>query len=237
MGAIASQITSLTIVHSIVCSADQRKHKSSASLAVVRGIHRGPVNSPHKWPVTRKLFPFDDVIMQSVQWYGLVQKLMVGDVVVVDTHQNQQGGVDSHISVICSPVLPFVLSVANLGIWLGAIKGAHYIIPRICWILIIETFLSNSHIYTFHTFPNQPSRVSRQDCFMSTPNTLRSIQNGRHFTDDIFKFIFLNENVWISIKLSLNFVSNGPVDNMLKLVQIMAWRRTGDKPLSEPMMT
>ena len=60
MGAIASQITSLTIVYS---DADQRKHQSSASLAFVRGIHRGPVNSPHKWPVTRKMFPFDDVIM------------------------------------------------------------------------------------------------------------------------------------------------------------------------------
>ena len=62
MGAIASQITSLTIFYSTVYSdADQRKHQSSTSLAFVRGIHRGPVNSPHKWPVTRKMFPFDDV--------------------------------------------------------------------------------------------------------------------------------------------------------------------------------
>ena len=66
MGAIASQITSLTIVYSMVYSgADQRKHESSASLAFQRGIHRGPVNSPHKWPVTQKMFPFDDVIMYS----------------------------------------------------------------------------------------------------------------------------------------------------------------------------
>ena len=66
MGAIASQITSLTIVYSTVYSdADQRKHQSSASLAFVRGIHRRPVNFPHKWPVTRKMFPFDDVIMYS----------------------------------------------------------------------------------------------------------------------------------------------------------------------------
>ena len=64
MGAIASQITSLTIVYWIVCSdADQRKHQSSPSLAFVRGSHRGSVNSPHKWPVTRKMFPFDDVII------------------------------------------------------------------------------------------------------------------------------------------------------------------------------
>ena len=67
MGAIASQITSLTIVYSIVYSdADQRKQQSSASLAFVWGIHRGPVNSPHKWQVTRKMFPFDDVIMRWI---------------------------------------------------------------------------------------------------------------------------------------------------------------------------
>ena len=64
MGAIVSQITSLTIVYSIVYSdANQRKHQSSASLSFVREIHRSPVNSPHKWPVMRKMFPFDDVIM------------------------------------------------------------------------------------------------------------------------------------------------------------------------------
>ena len=64
MGMIASQINSLTIVYSTVYSEeDQRKHQSYASLAFVRGIHRGPVNSPHKWQVRRKMFPFDDVIM------------------------------------------------------------------------------------------------------------------------------------------------------------------------------
>ena len=64
MDTMASQITSLAIVYSTVYSgADQRKHQSSASLAFVRGIHRRPVNSPHKLPVTRKMIPFDDVIM------------------------------------------------------------------------------------------------------------------------------------------------------------------------------
>ena len=70
MGAIASQITSLTIVYSTVYSgADQSRHQSSASLAFVWGIHRGPVNSPHKWPVTRKMFPFDDVIMRHMCYH------------------------------------------------------------------------------------------------------------------------------------------------------------------------
>ena len=64
MGTMASQITSLTIVYSTVyLGTDQRKHQSSASLAFVLGIHRWPVNSPHKGPVTRKMLPFDYVIM------------------------------------------------------------------------------------------------------------------------------------------------------------------------------
>ena len=63
MSALASQITSLTIVYSTVYS-DQRKHQSFASLAFVRGIHRSPGNSPYKGPVPRKMFPFDDVIIQ-----------------------------------------------------------------------------------------------------------------------------------------------------------------------------
>ena len=72
MGAIATQITSLTIVYSAVYSGtDQSKHQSSASLAFVWGIYRGPVNSPHKWPVTRKMFPFDNVIM-AAQWHYMV---------------------------------------------------------------------------------------------------------------------------------------------------------------------
>ena len=66
MTMLASQITSFTVVYSIVYSGvNQRKHQSSASLAFVWEIHRGPVNFPHKWPVTRKMFPFDDVIMKS----------------------------------------------------------------------------------------------------------------------------------------------------------------------------
>ena len=69
MRAAGSQITGVPIVCSTVCSGgDQRKHQSSALLAFVRGIHRCPVYSPHKGPVTRKMFPFDDVIMLCHGW-------------------------------------------------------------------------------------------------------------------------------------------------------------------------
>ena len=66
--------------------------------------------------------------------------------------------------------------------------------------------------------------------------TLRPRQNGRHFADDMFKCIFLNKNLWIPIEISLKFVPKGSINNNPVLFQIMAWRRPGDKPLSEPMM-
>ena len=157
MSVIASQITSISTVCSHVYSgAYQREHESSALLAFVRGIRRWPVDSPHKWPVTRELFPFDDIFMSS-------------------DHDDKFA------------VYP--------------IKCARYI----TW--------------------------ARQQI-----NTLRPRQNGRHFADDVFKCIFLNENVWISLKISLKFVAKGLIDNFPPLVQIMAWRRPGDKPLSETMM-
>ena len=73
-------------------------------------------------------------------------------------------------------------------------------------------------------------------CLIIVVNTLRPRQNGRHSPNDTFKLIFLNENVRISIKISLKFVPKGPINKIPALVQIMAWRRPGDKPLSEPMM-
>ena len=87
------------------------------------------------------------------------------------------------------------------------------------------------------------TRTNHNDLFSDfmTPigqrvNTLRPRQNGRHFADDTFKRIFLTENVWISIKISMKFIPKGLINNIPALVQMMAWRRSGDKSLSEPMM-
>ena len=74
--------------------------------------------------------------------------------------------------------------------------------------------------------------LSRPQCV----NTLRPRQIGRHLADNIFKCIFLNEDGWIPIKISLKFVPKGRINNTPALIQIMAWCRPGDKPLSEPMM-
>ena len=89
MSTMASQITSLTIVYSTVYSGtDERKHQSSMSLAFVRGIHRWPVNSPHKGPVTRKMFPFDKVIMFwghqiTVVLYGECQLVAIAGTIIL----------------------------------------------------------------------------------------------------------------------------------------------------------
>ena len=79
--------------------------------------------------------------------------------------------------------------------------------------------------------------LARYDyCINMNINTLGPRQNGRHFADDMCKCVFLNENVWIPIEISLKFVPKGSINNNPALFQIMAWRRPGDKPLSEPMM-
>ena len=107
MGTVASQIISLTIVYSIVYSdTDQRKHQSSTSLAFVWGIHRWPVNSPHKWPVTQKIFPFDDVIMILYDW---VTVLGVKEL----HHDNDIAWASFHLKSPATPLLVQQLHQAN----------------------------------------------------------------------------------------------------------------------------
>ena len=86
-----------------------------------------------------------------------------------------------------------------------------------------HTHLYHTHLYHTHLYHSLSS---------SLPG-----QNGCHFADNIFKCISPNEKALISIKISLKFVPKGPINNIPALVQIMAWRRPGDKPLSEPILT
>ena len=93
--------------------------------------------------------------------------------------------------------------------------------------------LLSIHWWGLRSFPKVVVTFSHVCGFF---NTLRPRQNEQHFAEDIFKCIFFNENVWISIKISLKFVPKGPMNNIPALVQIMAWCRPGHKPLSDPMM-
>ena len=107
-----------------------------------------------------------------------------------------------------------------------------------CWYATRMNMIKSKHVFRTCGFVrwNWNPDKNRTVAFGISVDTLRPRQNGRHFADDIFKYIFLNENVWIPIKISLKFVPKGRTNNIPALVQIMAWRRPGDKPLSEPMM-
>ena len=85
-------------------------------------------------------------------------------------------------------------------------------------------------LLTYYTIPYHYTGL------LTSFDTFRPRQNGRHFPEDILKWIFMNENVWIAIKISLKFVPRGPINKIPPLVQIMPWHRPGDKPSSEPMM-
>ena len=99
-------------------------------------------------------------------------------------------------------------------------------------------FYHNQTVRFYHKVPQLMNTKSMKQPLkpLIMFNTLRPRQNGRHFADDTFKRIFVNENVRVLIGISLKFVPKGPIDNIPALAQIMAWRRPGDKPLPEPMM-
>ena len=103
------------------------------------------------------------------------------------------------------------------------------------WIVWLVGFNAHSHTNSLEYHEYFPSGLQQQHLW-ATPNTLRPKQNGCLFADDTFKRIFLNENVRISIKISLKFVLKVPINNIPALFQKMARRRPGDKPLSETMM-
>ena len=158
-----SQIISVSTVNSTVCSGrDQRKHQSSTSVALVRGIHRWPMDSPHRGPIMRKVFPFNDIIM-SLHHYAVL--LQSAELPQLELHLQWTQQPTSHFSSL-PPLDKMATSLA-----------------------------------------------------------------------DIFKCIFLNGNDRIPIRISMRFVPRSPIDNKPVLVQVMAWRRTGDKPLPELVQT
>ena len=110
-----------------------------------------------------------------------------------------------------------------------------YIVGNQCFFVIISVVLIRFRWNLVHALP-RPNLGWLQISASQLFNTLRPRQNGRRFAADTFKRIFLNENVLIPVKISLKFVPKGPINNTPALVRIMAWRRPGDKLLSEPMM-
>ena len=103
--------------------------------------------------------------------------------------------------------------------------------PFMCWKFFWRKIHLHQHFLSF-----LGTEMQQVKFFLMEINKLSLRQDGRHFPDDIFEWIFLNENLCISIKVSLKFDPKCPISNIPALVQIMAWRRTGDKPLFEPMV-
>ena len=143
------------------------------------------------------------------------------------------GNIKVHFTVVTASsykMSPFILWYISgfSHILITSHRGAS--LSGLIWILLL--------IWINSTWANLPIGYYCDDTFHITDqfNSLRPRQNGRHFADDIFKCIFLNDNIWIPINISLKFVPKGPINNIPALVQIMAWRRPGDKPLSKPMM-
>ena len=117
--------------------------------------------------------------------------------------------------VVCNYLFMPYMSASGTKVWLGVY----------CWQYHIQAKkLSQWQFWVIESVEG------------SQINTLRPRWNRCPFADDTFKCIFVNENVWISLKISLTFVPKFHINNIPALVQIMAWRRPGDKPLSEPMM-
>ena len=125
--------------------------------------------------------------------------------------------------------------VSKRGHWLLKHKSHHVDWP-FTWVQTVISHENQISIMAFISLVLSFTKPSAAIAWRSEFNTLRPRQNGRHFADDIFTCIFLNENASIAIKISLKCVPKGPINNIPALVQIMAWCRPGDKPLSEPMM-
>ena len=105
----------------------------------------------------------------------------------------------------------------------------------ISWFLGNRTKSHASYFLAFAVSQAKISPISKSDSYVSKP--ISPWQNGRHVTEDIFKYIFMNGKFCILIRISLKFVPNGPIDNKSALVQVIARQRTGNKALPESMLT
>ena len=124
---------------------------------------------------------------------------------------------------------------AHISVLNGALWDMEQVNSGICEIVLVCHLASENTQWKLLI-----TKRDQRSCLLTTAvtprfNTLRPRQDGRYLADDGLKCIFLNENVWISLKIPLKFVARGPINNIPAFGQIMAWRRPGDRPLSEPM--
>ena len=221
MGTMASQFTSLNIVYSTVYSgAVQRKHQGFASLAFVRGIYRGPVKSPHIWPVTRKMFPFDLVIINSKSHmavgilasfhrFYILKRKCTRNCRDLSSHN---GYFWHQLIMKIGPVSYMPLYHTSYGIHLVSRRLNNFVDFRsssLAWRLVGDQIKHGACTFiqqVFHVICT--SGIAWSICLQRRVgvrqrigNTLRPRQNRRHFGDDIFdtfsfrKFVILIKNL------------------------------------------
>ena len=249
MGAMASQITSVSIVCSTDCSgADQREHLTSKLRVTGLCEENSPVTGPAQGPGTRKMFPFDDVIMYPLQrilpvfpQYLGPSSLMFGLFIVIGLSfiysvllamSKKTSFKQSHPDA-ASLTHPSATPAKLSGIKMSSLSSVYqHWSDR-------KNENANYHNSNFVITAGTANLASLQffhSQALKTPygiTTLRSRQNCRHFADDIFKCIFLNKNFSFLNNVSLKYVPKGLNDNMSALAQIMVCCRPGGKLLSE----
>ena len=204
MTMMASQITSLTVVYSVVYLGPDRKTPNLRVTGLCAGNSPGSVNPPHKEPVTRKMFPFDDVTMP------LAYKSKSPDTNSIAPAR--QYCARSWHECVCISYAAITVSPVDIS---SNVAGKAYL-----------------PLFIFNIYCNMIDKLYFGSP-VTLINALRPRQDCRHFPDDIFNCIFFNENAWISFKISLKFVPKVQINNITALVQIMAWCRPGHKPLSD----
>ena len=201
--AMASQITGVSIVCSTICSGADKKHQSFSALAVVRKIHQWPLDSPYKGPVTRKMFSFDDVIMNYVA-LSFVQRL--------------------HVSHCLFSSKTYRTSYPSQTELFHAILYHHEAISMIYICL---------HGITDCKGSSEVIRVHIKECYLSGMGLEAAAEPDNIWSRRMPRKSVLQDLLllsWWNEPQGLN------PNNITSLVPIMAWRRTCDKPLSEPMM-
>ena len=228
---MACQVTSF----STVCTgADERKHQNSASLAFVRGIHQWLLDSPYKGPVTWKMFPFDDVVvvflvvlMLRLEYYEKSLATTISAQVFIRQQANCQQSWYwkcvkwTGLCLQCGQLL-ITLAISELGmtentnIWFKWLNWASLPVPRYYGLHEKENKFTSVAIYKLSYITVCLCSVGKTVGIQI--NSSLPGRNGRHFTDNIFKFISSNEKALISNKISLKLALSGQINNIPTLV-------------------
>ena len=228
------------IIHQGLMNLNLNNEYASANFVIIRSGHHLSFLLPHFYCISN----WDGKVvseagLMSWRWNTLRALSPLLDVITLRQRQNGHHFADKILKFISMNEIFWILKKVSLKfVPKCLINNIPALIQIIAWHRPVTKPLSEPMMISLplHVCVTQPQWVIYGILVLSPLNTLRPRQNGHHLPDNVFKCIFFNENVWISIKILLKFVRKGPINNIPALVQIMSWSQSGDKPLSEPMM-